>query len=104
VILLEPQPVHSKFFDHGVGPDIATDAYESLKKRIAEEGKKSYRPGARNVNTPEDLAAIITKAALSANPKARYRIGTQKMMYWMHALMPDRMLDRLFARQIGEKE
>lgn len=56
----------------------------------------------RNGIDPADAARVIADAIEARKPRARYLVGRDaKFMATMASLLPDRVVDRLIARNLG---
>ncbi|MBN1529449.1 MAG: SDR family oxidoreductase [Thermoleophilaceae bacterium] len=108
VILIEPggvkTPIWAKSTDaadqmaEGMPPE-AEQLYGPLMDRIRVESKKiSERTGI----DPSEVAETIGTALTTEKPKTRYLVGKDAKGRWAVAKrVPDRVMDRLIARQMG---
>lgn len=105
VSLVEPGPVRSEFFATsmmlfaGSQEPVYADFYTALANQAIELHEGKGRIGGMMVTT-DQVAAVIEKAATSANPKARYSAGRlSRGMLTLRRFMPDTMFDRVVRSQ-----
>jgi NAD(P)-dependent dehydrogenase (short-subunit alcohol dehydrogenase family) len=106
VAIIEPGSVATPFWDKGLaeapkaraamdpellelyGPEL--DQVEAASVKAAERGV-----------APERVADAVVQALTAAKPKTRYVVGTDaKIQAQLRRLLPDRLLDRVVAREI----
>ncbi|MEV2278070.1 SDR family oxidoreductase [Nocardiopsis sp. NPDC049922] len=78
----------------GAPPEVAA-LYRITFERFLEG---NARQAARSRTTPEDFARAVARALTDANPRTRYRVGSDaRLVNAMSRTLPDRLLDRYFA-------
>lgn len=100
VVLVEPQAVRTELVANGA---IAggTGPYETFKRNLDDLAGRAFREGARGVLSPDDVAAVVTRAVSARRPKPRYKVGLQvRLLPKLRGVLPDRAWDRLLARQL----
>jgi NAD(P)-dependent dehydrogenase (short-subunit alcohol dehydrogenase family) len=80
---------------------MSESAVEMYGKRIASFREIALETGRRGIE-PERVAEVITHALTAKRPKTRYLVGRDaKLNARVRKLLPDRVFDRLVARQLG---
>lgn len=103
VVTVEPGMIHSGFSGTVVGSIAGgerSDAYAEFDRRLAITMRKSYETGAtaKFTGAPDDVARVVLKAVMAKRPRARYRVTfAARFLIGLHALLPDRLWDRLMA-------
>ncbi len=103
VVTVEPGMIRSGFSGTVVGSIAGgerSDAYAEFDRRLAITMRKSYETGAtaKFTGPPDDVAQVILRAVTAARPRARYRVTlAARVLIALHALLPDRLWDRLLA-------
>ncbi|GLU49117.1 SDR family oxidoreductase [Nocardiopsis ansamitocini] len=86
--------------------DIATDALRTAPPGVAEIYRASFSAfveanagqAAQSRTTPEQFATTVARALTDSSPRTRYRVGVDSWRVNILArVMPDRMLDQMFA-------
>ena len=100
VIVLEPGAVRTEIWDKGAagaGRYADTDYAEAIS-RFGE-----YVEGlAKNGYSPERFGELVREVFEKERPKTRYAIVPRKLAnFTVPRLLPDRLLDRLIARNVG---
>ncbi len=99
VVLVEPGLIKSGFSEAAVGAmgrAPADEPYGAFHEAVARATKESYEQGplAKLAGTPEDVAAVVEKAIVSASPRARYTVSASaKLLLTQRRLMSDRAWD-----------
>ncbi len=101
VIVVEPGPVVTPIWDKAAEIDVA--AYEGSDYfGILEKFKDVSVERGRDGLPPEDVAQKVYEALTLPKPRTRYVVTRNKFLTWhLMSLLPDRVLDRLIARQLG---
>jgi NAD(P)-dependent dehydrogenase (short-subunit alcohol dehydrogenase family) len=106
VAVVEPGNVATPIWDKG--DDGVRQAIDSLPP----EGRERYgdalrggsetalKMGRRGVK-PDRVARVIEHALTSSRPRTRYLVGDAWIQYPLSRLLPDRVFDRIVARQLG---
>ena len=102
VSLVEPGPVLTGFGGTAVAtlPDEPPDAagpYDDFRRRLGQAYTRAY-DGRRTglASSPEDIAAVIVKAAESPRPRARYLVGpVARALVGARRVLPARAFDAL---------
>ncbi|MEZ2390326.1 oxidoreductase [bacterium RCC_150] len=80
----------------------ATGAYVEQSERVSKTLAASSQPNARNTSGPEVIGKTIVKAALSRNPRTRYKVGFGAApILFLRWLLPDRAFDRIIRSALG---
>jgi NAD(P)-dependent dehydrogenase (short-subunit alcohol dehydrogenase family) len=106
VAIVEPGSVATPFWDKGhaeapkaraaMGPELL-ELYGPELDQLAAASRKT---AARGV-PPERVADAVVHALTAARPKTRYLVGADaKIQAQLRRLVPDRLLDRLIAREL----
>lgn len=104
VSIVEPTPVETQIFVK------ASAAAQRTRAGLDPSVRALYEPGVRSVQqsvadgglTPvDDVAHAIERALTARRPKTRYPVGKQPRMVMGLRFVPDRMRDRLLARELG---
>jgi len=101
VVMIEPGFVNTSMYDKGEKEDLSEfkqteywEAMQNFQKFIVTEGRKGF--------SPEHLGEAVHVALSTAKPKARYAVIKQRFKNWtLPRLLPTRMFDALFAKQLG---
>ena len=101
VVMIEPGFVNTSMYDKGEKEDLSEfkqteywEAMQNFQKFIVTEGRKGF--------SPEHLGKAVHLALSTAKPKARYAVIKQRFKNWtLPRLLPTRMFDALFAKQLG---
>jgi NAD(P)-dependent dehydrogenase (short-subunit alcohol dehydrogenase family) len=101
VVLVEPGLIRSGFAD-AVADHIpsADDDYAGFNAHVATATRRTYERGplARLGGSPEDVAAVISRAVAAKHPRTRYVVTpSAHLMIGLHRLLPARAWDRLVA-------
>jgi short-subunit dehydrogenase len=99
VILVEPGPIKTDFSHAAVRAGGPASPYAAHTRRWNGARRSSDVWG----RSPDVVARVILKSLRSAHPKARYTVTVSARMGTVaHRLVPDRLLDWIFARGIGK--
>ena len=101
LVMIEPGFVNTAMYDKGENEDLSEfklteywDAVQNFQKFIVAEGRQGF--------SPERLGAAVHLALSTAKPKARYAVIKQRFKNWtLPRLLPARVLDVVFAKQLG---
>jgi len=101
VVLVEPGLIRSGFAD-AVADHIPSsdDDYAGFNAHVATATRRTYERGplARLGGSPEDVAAVISRAVAAKHPRTRYVVTpSAHLMIGLHRLLPARAWDRLVA-------
>ena len=102
VVIIEPGPIKTPIWDKAPSvednPFIGTDYESALRKfygQMVTKGKMEGLP-------VDQVGKLITKVIRISNPKTRYVITGRKWFdYILPGILPDRWIDRLFAKFLG---
>ncbi len=102
VVIIEPGPIKTPIWDKAPSveenPFLGTDYESALRKFYGQMVTKGKEEGL-NVDT---VGKLITKVIKIRNPKTRYVITGRKWLdYILPGILPDRWLDKLFAKFLG---
>jgi NAD(P)-dependent dehydrogenase (short-subunit alcohol dehydrogenase family) len=107
VAIIEPGSVATPFWDKGLAeaPKARAALDPELGRIYAEELDRveaaSAKTAARGV-PPERVADAVLEALTAKRPKTRYVVGTDaKIQAQIRRLLPDRLIDRLIARELS---
>jgi NAD(P)-dependent dehydrogenase (short-subunit alcohol dehydrogenase family) len=101
VVIIEPGTVNTAMYDKGEKEDLSEfkqteywEAVQNFQKFIVTEARN-------NGLSPERLGEAVHVALSTAKPKARYAVIPQRFKNWtLPRLVPERMLDAEFAKQM----
>ena len=102
VVIIEPGPIKTPIWDKTPSvednPFLGTDYESSLRKFYGQMVTKGKHEG-----LPVDkVGKLIEKVITIKNPRTRYVITGRKWLdFILPGILPDRMLDRLFAKFLG---
>lgn len=97
VVLVEPGPVATRFEDRATSEMNRLDrtpAYEAVY-RFYEDGSLLSGDGPI-ASSPEEVAAVVLKAGVSTDPRARYPVGAVGVLSGYARLLPDRLTDTAY--------
>lgn len=100
VIVIEPGAVRTEIWDKGAaGTDrYAGSDYADAMARFARYAEDL----AGNGYSPEEFGRFVREAFEQKRPRTRYAISRRKLAsFTIPRLLPDRLLDRLIARNVG---
>jgi NAD(P)-dependent dehydrogenase (short-subunit alcohol dehydrogenase family) len=107
VIVVEPGAVATPIWDKGIATaqDLTAGLtpeqqarYRDLLDAVLEQAKSAAEEGIE----PSAVARVIADAVEADRPKTRYLVGRDaKVAGRMAAVLPDRIMDRLIARDLG---
>src|SRR3954447_12840274 len=106
VSVVEPGTVVTPIWEKGdEGVKQAVDALppEGRERyaRSMESAAESVLKLARRGIKPDRVARVIEKALTSSRPRTHYLVGDAWIQYPLSRLLPDRVFDRMVARQLG---
>jgi len=102
VVVIEPGPIKTPIWDKAPSveenPFLGTDYEPALKSFYGQMVTKGKEEGLE----VDLVGRLIEKVITSNRPKTRYVITGRKWMdYILPGILPDRLLDRLFAKFLG---
>ena len=101
VIIIGPGAVVTPIWDKAEALDtgyLTGTPYEASAGQFTDYFVKSGRQGLK----PERLGQVILKALTTARPKTRYAVVKDALTGWtIPRLLPKRMVDRVFGKQLG---
>ncbi len=104
VIIIRPGQVRTSIFSKmrdGLSvrrPDIPDELKEGYDVMYARAGEFNER-GAQSSTTPESVARVVQRALETKRPRMHYLVGIDaRGLQLAKSLMPQRLLDRVFAR------
>jgi NAD(P)-dependent dehydrogenase (short-subunit alcohol dehydrogenase family) len=105
VVLLEPTGVRTGFADTQLAtmPNTGADSpYATFKANMDSGVRALFEADSRAVVTPDHVARVVTKAATTRRPRARYKIGAlAHVLPRVRRLVGDRGWDAMAARQFA---
>jgi NAD(P)-dependent dehydrogenase (short-subunit alcohol dehydrogenase family) len=103
VVVVQPAAVKTPFAD-GAAAQLQADPgspYAAMLDSLGKRSREIYEQG-RGVLTPEQVAAVIVRAAQAQRPKTRYKVGaTAAVMPLLRRALPDRAWDALLKQMFG---
>jgi len=100
VIVIAPGAVATAIWDKAETVDTAPYAHTVYAPVLGKLKSEMARPGKKNLK-PEKLSRVIHRALTTANPKTRYTITPEPLLYLLLTLLPKRLSDRLCAGRLG---
>ena len=104
VIIIRPGQVRTSIFSkmrdglNARSPDIPDELREGYDVMYARAGEFNER-GAQSSTTPEAVARVVLRALAARRPRTHYLVGIDAQgMQLAKSLVPQRLLDRTFAR------
>jgi NAD(P)-dependent dehydrogenase (short-subunit alcohol dehydrogenase family) len=104
VVLIEPGGMNTEWGAIAADGLIATSASTAYADQAPGVAKmlRSVDRKARPSASPDRIAKAVTRAATARRPKVRYLLGSgAKPLVALHAILPDRVFDRMMARVFG---
>jgi NAD(P)-dependent dehydrogenase (short-subunit alcohol dehydrogenase family) len=108
VVLVEPGSIATPIWDRGMEradalmDDAHPKALELYEKRLGTFRDLARKTAERGIE-PDEVARVIETALTTERPKTRYLVGRDaKVRVRMRRLIPDRIWDRMVARQLGD--
>jgi len=107
VSLVEPGAVATPIWEKGQGAadeitERAPEQHDRLYGATIERYRETVRKIAARGVPPEQVAEAIEHALSARKPKTRYLVGREaKIQARLGAILPDRVFDRLIAREMG---
>jgi NAD(P)-dependent dehydrogenase (short-subunit alcohol dehydrogenase family) len=105
VAIVEPGSVATPIWDKGeedvkrVLGSLPPEGRERYGRSIEKGGETATTMGRRGVK-PDRVARVIERALTSGRPRTRYLVGDAWIQYPLSRLLPDRVFDRVVARQM----
>jgi NAD(P)-dependent dehydrogenase (short-subunit alcohol dehydrogenase family) len=107
VALVEPGSIDTRIWDKGqaqadeIESGMGERGRELYGRQIAAAREAARRTAADGI-PPERVAEVVGRALTADRPRTRYLVGTDaKVAARVRRLLPDRVFDRLLARQLG---
>jgi len=101
VIVIQPAMVRTPIWDRAV--DIDLERYRGTPyERVAGKMKKRLMKGRTKGLDPAVVAQAVVRAVMEDNPPTRIPVLKKRMRYILAGWLPDRIIDRMVARQIWE--
>mgnify|MGYP001280030580 CR=1 FL=1 len=102
VVVIEPGPIKTPIWDKAPAvednPFLGTEYEPALRKFYNEMVTKGKKEGL----SVDKVGKLVEKVVTSKKPKTRYVITGRKWMdYILPGILPDRWVDRLFAKFLG---
>jgi NAD(P)-dependent dehydrogenase (short-subunit alcohol dehydrogenase family) len=108
VVLVEPGAIATPIWDRGMArADELMEQVDPETLKLYEKRLDAFRGLAREAAErgvdPDEVAKVIETALTADRPKTRYLVGRDaKMRARIRRLVPDRLWDRMVARQLGD--
>jgi NAD(P)-dependent dehydrogenase (short-subunit alcohol dehydrogenase family) len=110
VILIEPGGVKTPIWtkatrlaDEMIGDDMPPEAERLYGRMIEAVRARTKRIDEKSGIEPREVAEVIGTALTADRPRTRYLVGRDaKTRALMARVLPDRMMDRLIARALGD--
>jgi NAD(P)-dependent dehydrogenase (short-subunit alcohol dehydrogenase family) len=101
VIVIEPGSVQTPIWDKA--QELDTEQYAQTDYKSIIEGMKKVFVSQGKTGIPvEEVSAVIYKALTSDQPKTRYVLARKLLSSWLlPRYLPDRRLDKIFAKRMG---
>ena len=100
VVLVQPGPVATAFGDNAADLSRYEDGPYGALVRGLDRAVREQTPRGTD---PEEVAAVVCRAALRPRPATRYRVGAlSRGLVLGRRVVPDRLWDRAMARQFRE--
>jgi NAD(P)-dependent dehydrogenase (short-subunit alcohol dehydrogenase family) len=107
VALVEPGAVATPIWERGASraeqmlEGVDPESLRPYEDRLGKFREAAAAAAERGVD-PDEVAAVIETALTAPKPRARYLVGRDaKMRARVGSLVPDRVFDRMVARQLG---
>jgi NAD(P)-dependent dehydrogenase (short-subunit alcohol dehydrogenase family) len=107
VAVVEPGAVATKIWEKGVGAadelrQEAPPEAEAVYGKLMDTVRGMAMQAADEAVSPDEVAQAVEHALTADKPKTRYPVGKDaKQRIRASAILPDRVFDRLVARQLG---
>ena len=107
VSIVEPGSIATPIWDKGASSaDAVIEKMPAEARRLYGKPVEAMRKTAKETGErglpPEKVAAVVGRALTARRPRTRYLVGRDaKAQLVLSRLLPDRMVDRLVARQLG---
>jgi NAD(P)-dependent dehydrogenase (short-subunit alcohol dehydrogenase family) len=104
VVIIEPGTVNTAMYDKGEKEDLSEFKQTEYWAAVQKFQKWIVNEARTNGLAPERLGEAVHVALTTAKPKARYAVIPQRFKNWtLPRFLPTRMLDAVFAKQLGLK-
>jgi NAD(P)-dependent dehydrogenase (short-subunit alcohol dehydrogenase family) len=106
VSVVEPGTVATPIWekgDEGVKQAVAAlppDGHERYAHSMKSAGETVQKLARRGIK-PDRVARVIEKALTASRPRTHYLVGDAWVQYPLSRLLPDRVFDRVVAKQLG---
>lgn len=103
VVVVQPSVVRTPLVDASLDSlrRVASSPYAALIESYTRQSRESIARGTA-ILTPEQIAAVIVRAALARQPRTRYKIGAiARVLPVLRQVLPDRAWDAMIARMFG---
>lgn len=98
VSVIEPAYTRTNFEANNVRVDKPETIYDVVRSRV----KKNVSTAMQSADTPEEVAAVVLRAAMSSRPRVRYPAGkTASMLYLMRRFLPAALFEKAIRKNIG---
>ena len=105
VVIIEPGTVNTAMYDKGEKEDLSQFEQTEYWEAVQRFQKWVVNEARTNGLSPERLGEAVHVALTTAKPKARYAVIPHRFRNWtLPRLLPTRMLDAVFAKQLGLKK
>jgi NAD(P)-dependent dehydrogenase (short-subunit alcohol dehydrogenase family) len=105
VVIIEPGTVNTAMYDKGEKEDLSQFEQTEYWEAVQKFQKWVVNEARTNGLSPERLGEAVHVALSTAKPKARYAVIPHRFRNWtLPRLLPTRMLDAVFAKQLGLKK
>ncbi len=99
VIVIQPGSAKTPIWDKVAAIDVPAahgTEYEAVMERVRD---RVVSTGKRGI-PPEQVAKTVLRAITSSNPPTRIRVVRSRFKTWIARVLPDKVLDRMVARQL----
>lgn len=103
VVVVQPSVVRTQLVDAALDTlrAVASSPYAALIDSYTRQSRESIARGTA-ILTPEQIAAVIVRAALARRPRTRYKVGAiARVLPVLRRVLPDRAWDALITRMFG---
>ena len=106
VSVVEPGTVATPIWEKGddsvkhVVDSLPADGREHYARSLEQANETVLKLARRGIK-PDRVARVIEKALTSSRPRTHYLVGDAWLQYPLSRLLPDRVFDRVVARQLG---
>ena len=98
ITVIEPAGTSTQIDANAPEADAKLDVYREARAVVGQKLTAMIENG----DSPNDVAAVVLKAARAARPHLRYTVGRQaKTLRWLRTLAPASLLDAALRKQMG---